>query len=175
MTSSGSLRCTTPSFLSSENVPSCHVILVIVPLPWDYIQRGADHSTEKDWQPEDILERVFDMAHVDMMQLSYYICLRSDCEIESTLKNGAEIKEFAFRPDPMRLRAYQLPSWLTVELVDEEKDSLRDHLHSRAGTGTGKGSNQVSCCIKRPVYLGIVQTRGHSRFRAMQNGEPQKG
>ena len=34
----------------------------------------------------------------------------------------------------MRLRACQLPSWLIVELVDEEKDSLRDHLHSRAGT-----------------------------------------
>jgi len=46
----------------------------------------------------------------------------------------------------------------------EEKDSLSGHLHSRAGTGTGKGPNQVLCYIKHRVFLGIVQTRGHSRF-----------
>jgi len=51
----------------------------------------AGHTAEKDWRPEDIPERVFEMANVDMMYSLYYSSVRSDCEVERVqLENGDE-------------------------------------------------------------------------------------
>ena len=46
--------------------------LVIASLLWFAFMEEADHSAEKahhKWPPEDILERVYEMAHVDIMYL----------------------------------------------------------------------------------------------------------